>query len=439
MQRVSTAQDNKAAGIEGFLHAEANAALIRGGLYASIVGLLGASLPALLMLLGIAHDLWLPVGFALAAGAYSFAIFLMARAGRARGWVVYAVMLPFVSLPTFFFVATHFLSPAGAATYITGPISYLYFVLIIVTGFMFNPRLSLSAGLTAAAGYGLASLLARDALLTVTAADPVLQQDLTRIPLYMVKSFMMLVGGGVMAGLTVIVRRTLLRILQERQKTDHVSKLFGQYVSEEVKDKLIQQKTAVVGERREVVVLFSDIRAFTSWSEKDSPEEVVERLNEYFDAMVDCITANGGVVDKFIGDAIMAVFGGVMPLPAPGDSAVAAAVAMRQRLRALNAQWQARGIAPLDNGIGMDFGVVLQGNIGSRRRKDFTVIGDTVNTASRLESLTKEQGSGVLVTSALTATLGSENLALCTRLGLVKVKGKQEEVEIWSVRTEPRA
>ena len=187
----------------------------------------------------------------------------------------------------------------------------------------------------------------------------------------------------------------------------------------------------MVGELKVVAVLFSDLRGFTTFSEKAQPSEVVIRLNEYFDAMVRAVTSNGGTVDKFIGDAVMAVFGGLIPLENPAQSALAAARAMRSELVTLNLAWAAKGLAALDNGVGVHFGEVLQGPIGAVERKEFTVIGDVVNTASRLESATKELGSPIVVSEALAAQLPTEQRGALRALGGVKLKGKEVEVQVF--------
>lgn len=227
-------------------------------------------------------------------------------------------------------------------------------------------------------------------------------------------------------------KRLFGRIMSEENEKRSISRLFGQFVSPEVKDKIISEKAGLIGEKKSVAVLFSDVRAFTTFSEATAPEVVVQRLNEYFDAMVRSITSNGGVVDKFIGDAVMAVFGGVLPNQQPCESALSAAFEMRRSLQALNAKWNAAGVAAFDNGIGIHYGVVLQGAIGSADRKDFTIIGDTVNTASRVEGLCKEFGRPILLTGAVYGLLSPEGRAKCSPLGESSVKGKLETVEVFS-------
>jgi len=181
----------------------------------------------------------------------------------------------------------------------------------------------------------------------------------------------------------------------------------------------------------EVVVLFSDLRGFSTFAERRDPAEVVERLNAYFERMVDAINKEGGVVDKFIGDAIMAIFGGLKQLDNPCEAAVRAAVGMREALTELNASWAKEGLEPFDNGVGIHVGEVLQGPIGSRDRKQFTAIGDAVNSAARLEGLTKTNDQPILITDAVHAALPEELQRQFAPLGEVKVKGKRDSLAIF--------
>jgi adenylate cyclase len=416
---------------------ESNRALGVVGFWLTLLGLSAGTLVLALQLSGAAQDLGGPSAFAFFAGGCSAALWRLGRRGLLRGWVRYAVFAGMVSLPTAFFLLTQWLLPAGAATFLTGPISFLYFHLIVMAGFTFDLRLTLVAGLLSGLGYFGCFLLARPTLLTFAAPDPVMLQDLTSPAIWSVKAFMLAFFGLVVGALTFIAKRLVLRSLEEQRQKDRLRRLFGQYVSEEVRERICQEKKELLGERLEVVVLFSDLRGFTSFSEARQPEEVVRRLNAYFDAMVGCITSRGGVVDKFIGDAIMAVFGGLVPLPSPARAALEAARDMRLKLAALNATALAAGEAPLENGIGLHLGPVVQGPIGSAERKEFTVIGDAVNTAARLEGLTKEHPQRILVTAAVWAALPAELQALGVPRGLARVKGKTAQLEIYGFPDPP--
>lgn len=224
------------------LHEESNRALARGALFLAGLGLSAGLLVVLIQLSGAAQDLWLPAGFAFFAGLCCLAVHRLARAGRMRGVVSLSAFVVLGSLPTFFFVACHFLLPAGAATYLTGPISYLYLVIIAGSGFLFDPRVSLATGLAAALGLMLSFSLGREHLLALRAADATLRQDFISPAIWGVKAFMMAFAGALVAGLSVLTRRLILRLIETREREARVSRLFGEYVSPEVKERIVAEK-----------------------------------------------------------------------------------------------------------------------------------------------------------------------------------------------------
>jgi class 3 adenylate cyclase len=241
-----------------------------------------------------------------------------------------------------------------------------------------------------------------------------------------------MIGTGLITGaVSLFSRGLLLRSLEEQRQKESAQRLFGQYVGGVVSERILGQAAESRGERVEVVVLFSDLRGFSSFAEGRDPAEVVDRLNAYFERMVDAINQQRGVVDKFIGDAIMAIFGGIVPLENPCEAAVRAALGMREALGELNAEWTEQGIEAFDNGIGLHLGEVLQGPIGSRDRKEFTAIGDAVNSAARLEGLTKDNETSILITAAVYERLSADLRAGFNPLGDVSVKGKREMLVIY--------
>ncbi len=187
---------------------------------------------------------------------------------------------------------------------------------------------------------------------------------------------------------------TMVDGLLERDK---LKTTMGKYMTASVMERALVGDLQLGGETLTVTILFSDIRSFTTISEKMNAQELVGLLNEYFTEMVGIVMDGNGVVDKYIGDAIMAVFGAPVPRPDDPINAVIAAVRMRQGLAKLNVSLAARGLQTLRTGIGIHTGEVVAGNIGSERRMEYTVIGDAVNLASRLESSTKELGVHVLI------------------------------------------
>ena len=216
--------------------------------------------------------------------------------------------------------------------------------------------------------------------------------------------------------------------LKER---DNLRTTFGKYMTQTVMDHLLAGKVSLGGELLKVTILFSDIRSFTSISEKMDPQALVGLLNEYFTEMVGIVMQEGGVVDKYIGDAIMAVFGAPVAKPDDAVNAVRAAVRMRQALVALNDRLEARGIPRLRTGIGIHTGEVVAGNIGSEKRMEYTVIGDPVNLASRLESNTKDLGVNVLI-SEDTYEL-TKDVITTKQVREITVKGRKQPVMTYEV------
>ena len=205
----------------------------------------------------------------------------------------------------------------------------------------------------------------------------------------------------------------------------------GRYVSPEVAARVERRPEQLAGERREVSILFSDLRGFTTLSERMAPEQMAARLTEYFDAMTAAIFDHRGMVNDFIGDAIMAVFGAPLDDPDHARHAVESALSMQRALGGLNRRWESEGLPPLRMGLGVHTGEVFAGNVGRAGKVKYAVVGDTVNLASRVEGLNKELGTIMLVTESAyrKAALGVG----VTDRGLVQVKGRQEPVRIYEV------
>ncbi|MBQ6568273.1 MAG: adenylate/guanylate cyclase domain-containing protein [Treponema sp.] len=181
---------------------------------------------------------------------------------------------------------------------------------------------------------------------------------------------------------------------------------FGKVVTPQVRDYLLQGNAELGGRTLDVTVMFCDIRGFTSLSETMPPPELVSLLNEYFTGLEKCIRAHGGVINKYIGDAVMALFGAPVPSAHHARDAFAAAQDMRRELSLMNRGFAARGLPRLRFGISLHSGPVLAGNIGAASRMEYTVIGDTVNTASRIEGLCKQYGRDLLVSGSTERLLG---------------------------------
>ena len=227
------------------------------------------------------------------------------------------------------------------------------------------------------------------------------------------------------------------RLTGEERERMRLRQMFGRYVSDEVVEKLlaIGHRPDQQGESLQVTVLFSDIRNFTTISEKLTPHEVVEMLNAYFSRVCEPILKEGGTVDKFIGDAVMAVFGSPVPCEDHAQRALRAAFAMSQIAREFRV-WMNEHFAHIDLpefeiGIGLHTGEAVIGSIGSPKRMEFTAIGDTVNTASRLEGATKELGWTIVASSD---TMNAAGLtALTGKQEKISVKGRKGHIEVFEV------
>lgn len=245
--------------------------------------------------------------------------------------------------------------------------------------------------------------------------------------------------------LTAFVVVTTVKYLLEERQAGAIRSLFSSYVTARVVEALIRDPSSAKlgGSRKQVTVLFSDIRGFTAFSERHSPEEVVTRLNEYLEEMTDAVFHFEGTLDKYIGDAIMAFWGAPLAQANQAELAVECGLMMLQRLEQLNRRWQhARvPIPPLEIGIGINSGEVLVGNIGAEGKKmEYTVIGDPVNLASRTEGLNKEFGCRLLITHYTLEQLPPERLAnyQVTEYGEVAVKGREHLVRFYGIERRER-
>lgn len=222
-------------------------------------------------------------------------------------------------------------------------------------------------------------------------------------------------------------------VVEGREKRQ-VQKLFARFVAKDVYDQLVADPSLAMlgGKRRDMTVLFSDVRGFTALAEKGVPEDVVRQLNEYFSRMVQVLFAHRGTLDKFVGDMLMALFGAPLDDEEHAEHAVQTALAMAGALDELNREWESRGMIPLSIGIGINTGDMVAGNIGSDTIMSYTVIGDAVNLGARLESLNKEYGTRVIISDATRVRLkGRYDIR---PLGEVIVKGKSEAVVIFEVK-----
>ena len=215
------------------------------------------------------------------------------------------------------------------------------------------------------------------------------------------------------------------------REKEQMKQAFVRYVAREVVDEILKnpEQIALTGERREVSVLFCDIRGFTPLSERLSAEDVVALLNEFYTLMIDTVFKHGGTLDKFLGDAVMAVFGAPISRQDHSVRAIWTALAMQAGIQELSQKRVQEGKEPITVGIGVSAGEAVAGSVGTENRMEYTVIGDRVNLAARLEA---NASPGQILISQWTYEK-VENLVNARSLGYFKVKGKEEEVEVYEV------
>ena len=250
---------------------------------------------------------------------------------------------------------------------------------------------------------------------------------------------------------------TVLKFMTEERQAKEVRAMFSSYVNPRIVSELIKdpEKARLGGHRKELTMLFSDIVSFTTFSEQHTAEEVVAQLNEYLGAMTEVVFQWNGTLDKFVGDAVVVFWGAPLDQPDHAELAIKCALHMRKRLEELQAKWHAEGKFGLDNGIGINTGEALVGNMGAEGKKmDYTMIGDHVNLAARVEGLTRKFKTPIVITEytlacikpLLTAEDNPDNRGrlghvLLQGLGSVKVKGKDKPVVVYSLtavdRNEP--
>lgn len=315
-----------------------------------------------------------------------------------------------------YLLAAEYIDPEAAFT--SWP-SLLYFLFIVLSTMRLDFMLSAFTGAVAAVeSFAVAYTMLH---LTWRAAD------LNRsIGFHLTRSVVML-GAGILAGsVGLTIRRHVARAMAASSARDRVTNLFGQHVSPQVVDRLLAIGTAELSEMRHVCVMFVDIRGFTAAARQHTPAAVVTRLDDAFAILVEIVDRHHGVVNKFLGDGFLAMFGAPIDDPAAAVNAVAAGRAMLRAIAASN-----EGHAwPIRIGIGIHIGEAVTGTVGSPRRKEYTAIGDTVNLASRLESLNKEVGSQFLVSDAVREAAG-EAIGDAAPLGPMTVRGYDRPVTVW--------
>jgi adenylate cyclase len=340
---------------------------------------------------------------------------------RGRNYPVfarYANALVETSFPTvLLFLLAGYLS-APAMVFGTWP-ALLYFLFIILSTLRLDFALSAFTGAVAAVElFALASLVLH---LGWRTEDPNFS-----IGYHLTRSAVLLAAGLLAGSVGATIKSHFRRALAAASARDEVTNLFGQHVSPRVVEQLLAIGAAELSEMRRVCVMFVDIRSFTAAARSRTPAEVVERLDAVFEILVDAVDRHNGIVNKFLGDGLLAIFGAPIDDPLEAANAVETAREMLSAIDASNIDnpW------PIRLGIGIHIGQAVAGTVGSPRRKEYTVIGDTVNLASRLESLNKEVGSQLIVSDTVREAAG-DAVGEALPLGPLPVRGYEEPITVW--------
>ncbi|EDN68087.1 adenylyl cyclase class-3/4/guanylyl cyclase [Beggiatoa sp. PS] len=325
------------------------------------------------------------------------------------------------SLPTIaIFLLSQVINPIYA---LVSPSSFIYFIFIVLSSLRLDFKLCLFTGTVAALEY--LSL----ALFFISSINEVQITELTVITHHVMKAILLFSAGLITGLITLELKKRMLHSFESIQERNDIANIFGQHVSPAVVEKLLHQEKELSTEMREVCVMFLDIRDFTAFSETHSPEKTVDFLNRLFEPMIDIVNRHQGIINKFLGDGFMAIFGAPFSEGSDSQNAVNAAREIVENVKQKITQGD---IPPIRIGIGLHTGNAVTGNVGSSQRKEYTVIGDVVNLASRIEQLNKTYGSQLLISGAVWKAIG-KSIDTAIDKGPVYVKGRTEAVQIYQI------
>jgi len=304
------------------------------------------------------------------------------------------------------------------------PPSYVYFLFIILSTLRLEERMSIFSSVISSLQYLSLFFYFKTFSFHISPVS-LIEND----SLFFAKAGI-LFGSGFIAGfVTRQIKRAVTNSFHHEVDKNQIRNLFGQHVSPEVVNQLLEQKDDWQGEIKHVCMLFFDIRNFTQFSESQSPKELILFLNTVFTSAINCVNQNGGIINKFLGDGFMAVFGAPVSNGQDINNAVSAAESIKQKL---NDMIKNKEIPHIGFGMGLHAGDAVTGNVGSNERKEYTIIGDVVNLASRIEQLNKVYQSEILVSEAVFQEIPNR-LNRLSLLGDVPIKGKTLPVKIYKL------
>jgi adenylate cyclase len=337
---------------------------------------------------------------------------LRTRTGRPTPtWFRYARTLLEVSVPTVLILTG--VSPADRLDLLDGAAPFGYFIFIGLAALYMDPRISVFAGAVAAAEFEICARLAG--------------ADGGELATSRIKAAVLLIAGAAAAFVAQQARRRLGAALHAAAERNRAVGIFGQHVSPQVAEVLLHQNVELGGEEREVCVMFLDIRDFSVYAAAHTPSEVVDYLNNLFSEAIAIVNRHDGFVNKFLGDGFMAVFGAPVDDVQASRHAAAASAEILRMVERFNAE---KRIPPTRLGIGLNAGRAVTGNVGSQSRKEYTIIGDAVNLAARIEQATKQFKTPLLVSEAVWSRLDPSEWT-GEDLGEVTLKGQAHPTRLF--------
>ena len=304
------------------------------------------------------------------------------------------------------------------------PAAFIYPLFISLSALRLDVRLCFFTGAVAGLEYSLLAVY----LVQQAAGTPV-EPILTGFPQHVFKGFLLFLTGVVTGLVTRQIRKRILSSFSVIEERNRISRTFGEYVSPEVMGKLLDLKPDLRSENKNVCVMFLDIRNFTGFAERRSPEEVVQYLESLFEFMIEIVNRHHGIINKFLGDGFMAVFGA--PL-SDGKDCANALEAAQEILARVHKEVESGAILPTTVGIGLHAGEAVTGSIGSALRREYTVIGDVVNLAARIEKLNKQFQSQLLISEIVWQAV-SDDKNKAVPMGEIQVKGREQSVQVYQL------
>jgi len=304
------------------------------------------------------------------------------------------------------------------------PAAFIYPLFISLSALRLDVRLCIFTGVVAGLEYSVVSVY-----LVQQAANTALEPILIGIPQHLFKGFLLFLAGVVTGLVTRQIRKRILNSFSAIEERNRISRTFGEHVSPEVMGKLLDLKPDLRSENKNVCVMFLDIRNFTGFAEKRTPEEVVQYLESLFEFMIEIVNRHHGIINKFLGDGFMAVFGA--PL-SDGKDCAHALDAAQEILARVRKEVDSGTILPTTIGIGLHAGEAVTGSIGSALRREYTVIGDVVNLAARIEKLNKNFDSQILISEIVWQAVNDER-SKAVPMGEVQVRGREKAIQVYQL------